>query len=60
MVRSHIQLVVTVGVQPPSTVADPLRGVRRWVPYFRAAALVQRRELWFQNRWLLVVWMTEV
>jgi hypothetical protein len=34
--------------------------VRRWVPYFRAPALVQRSVVWFQNRWLLVVWMTEV
>jgi hypothetical protein len=60
-VRSHIQPVVWRGVQLPATTAvlPPVR-VRRWLPYFRAAALTQRLVVTSQNRWLRVVSMTAV
>jgi hypothetical protein len=58
--EAHIQPVVTFGVQPSATVAEPSDGVRRRVPYFRDPALVERWVVWFQNRWLRVVPMTVV
>src|SRR6266700_46907 len=60
MVRSHIQPDRSRGAWPPRTVAAPPAGVRRRVPYLSAAALTQRLPAWSQNRWLLVVLMTDV
>src|SRR6266702_6269787 len=60
MVRSHIQPDRCRGAWPPRAVAVPPDGVRRWVPYFRAAALTQRWVVASQNGWLLVVSMTAV
>jgi len=52
--------VVAFDVWPPTTMTVPPVGVRRWVPYLREAALIQRCDVGSQNRWLLVVSMTAV